>query len=151
MATTLWLVNAKTASIRLQKQKRRWPTEGCNTQTASSDLILAQGGIQLAHGGDGRMQRKPNSQWHARVFMPNMFRARAQWSWFAKKPTSDKYSTSERLKGKSSPVPAATRRTYKHLQIPPDESKYSSLYFPWERLCRDAEETTFQPNMGSTV
>lgn len=35
---------------------------------------------------------------------------------------------------------------YKHLQIPPDETKDSSVYFPWERLCRDRDETTFQPN-----
>lgn len=42
-------------------------------------------------------------------------------------------------------------RIYKHLQIPPDETKDSSVYFPWERLRRDRDETTFQPNKVSTV
>lgn len=64
--------------------------------------------MQLGDGGDGRLQRKANSRWHARGRTPNTFSERAQWSWLPKKATSDKHSTSGRLKGKSSLVSAAT-------------------------------------------
>lgn len=60
--------------------------------------------------------------------------------------TFDQYSTSERLKRSFSPASAATRRIYKHVQIPPDETTDWALCFPWE----DREETTFQPNKVST-
>lgn len=42
---------------------------------------------------------------------------------FRRKATFDKYSTSERLKGRPSLVSAATHRIYKHAQIPSDETK----------------------------
>lgn len=67
---------------------------------------------------------------------------------FPQKPTPDKYSASDRLKGESpTPGPGSHTHICKHLQIPPDETKDSSSRFPWERL----DEATFQPNKVSTV
>lgn len=66
---------------------------------------------------------------------------------FPQKPTPDKYSASDRLKGESPPGPGSHTHICKHLQIPPDETKDSSSRFPWERLA----EATFQPNKVSTV
>ena len=69
---------------------------------------------------------------------------------FRRKASFDKYSTSGRLKGRPSLVSAATHRIYKHVPIPPEETKGPARRFPWERRRSLLEETTFQPNKFST-
>lgn len=61
-------------------------------------------GCSLEIEGMGVCKEKNDLWWHATGCSPNMFSEQAQWSWFPKKPTSNKHSTSECLKGKSSLV-----------------------------------------------
>lgn len=53
----------------------------------------------------------------------NTLSERAQWSWFPKKPTSDKYSTSECLQGRSSLVSAASHVFTNICRFPPMRPK----------------------------
>lgn len=103
----------------------------------------------LVDEGDDCMQREPNVQWYARGCMPNMFSERAQWS-FVVKPTSDKYSTSERLKGKSSLVSEAARIFANICRFRLMRPKIPLCSSHGKRLCRDRDDATFQPNEVST-
>lgn len=106
---------------------------------------MAHAGMLLGDRGDGCMQRKPNA-----CCMPNMFSEQAQWS-FVVKPTSDKYSTSERLKGKSSLVSGAARIFANICRFCLMRPKIPLCSSHGKRLCRDLDDATFQPNEVSTV
>lgn len=111
---------------------------------------MAHAGMLLGDGGDGYMQRKPNVQRYARGCMPNMFSEQAQRS-FVVKPTSDKYSTSERLKGKSSLVSGAARAFANICRFRRMRPKIPLCSSHGKRLCRDLDDATFHPNEVSTV
>lgn len=102
---------------------------GCNILSVSTNLLSAH--KVSANRGNGRPHQKDSThnitcsaqlQIHPVIRTPNA-------SWFSKKPTSNKHSTSECLKGKSQRRSAYLQSSAESLY----ETKDPSVHFPWEK------------------